>query len=197
MADMADYTAIYEAGNALVEYLRDALTPEPIAKRELISLCTPFEPDNNQLTVYMYSIEEDPSVMPEGFTSGGYEQEVMAPTLLQAGFLLTAHSNAPSNLKEADRCRITGAVIQAVKDMPYLSNKYMTGSLSGKDTRISINMDRVSHENLLKIWNNTSVPYKSSVVVRMNGISIDSKRSRAIHRVTEVQIGVDNKEKEK
>lgn len=193
---MADYSAIYEAGNALVEYLRDVMTPEPVSKREQISLCTPYEPENNQLTVYMYSIEEDPAVMSEGYVSRGYDTEVMSPMKLQAGFLLTAHSNAPANLREADRYRVIGAAIQAIKDMPVLDRKYFTGSLSGKGNEIRLNMDRVSHENLLKIWNNSSIPYKSSIVVRMNGITIDSKRSRQTSRVTEVQIGLDQKENE-
>lgn len=197
MADMADYTAIYEAGNALVEYLRDTLCPEPVSKREQISLCTPYEPENNQLTVYMYSIEEDPAVISEGFVARSYDRETMSPTELQAGFLVTAHSNAPANLREADRYRIIGAAIQAVKDMPVLSRKYLSGSIAGKDTALRLNMDRVSNENMLKIWNNTSVPYKSSIVVRMNGIVIDSKRTRDVSRVTEIQIGVDQKEREK
>ena len=50
---MADYTALVEAGSALVELLRDNLTPEPISNRELIALCSPHESENNQLTLYL------------------------------------------------------------------------------------------------------------------------------------------------
>ena len=56
---MADYTALVEAGNALVEMLRENLTPEPIGNRELIALCSPHESENNQLTLYLYQVEED------------------------------------------------------------------------------------------------------------------------------------------
>ena len=35
---MADYTALVEAGSALVELLREELTPEPIGNRELADL---------------------------------------------------------------------------------------------------------------------------------------------------------------
>ena len=66
---MADYTALVEAGEALVELLRDNLTPEPISKRELISLCSPHESENNQLTVFLYHVEEDPHNNQAGFTS--------------------------------------------------------------------------------------------------------------------------------
>ena len=52
---MADYTALVEAGTALMELLRDHLTPEPIGNRELISLCSPHESENNQLTCLLYT----------------------------------------------------------------------------------------------------------------------------------------------
>ena len=47
---MADYTALVEAGSALVELLRDNLTPEPISNRELIALCSPHESESRAVT---------------------------------------------------------------------------------------------------------------------------------------------------
>ena len=41
---LADYTAIVEAGNAVVDLLRDNLTPEPLGNRELIALCSGLLP---------------------------------------------------------------------------------------------------------------------------------------------------------
>ena len=64
---MADYTALVEAGNGLVELLRNNLTPEPIANREVIALCSPHEPDINQLTVYLYQVEEDSQGVQSGY----------------------------------------------------------------------------------------------------------------------------------
>ena len=64
---MADYTAIVEAGNAVVELLRDSLTPEPLGNRELIALCSPHESENNQLTLYL---EEN-----QNMTSGYYQMD--------------------------------------------------------------------------------------------------------------------------
>ena len=54
---MAEYTAIFEAAEAVAELLRREMTPEPISKPELIGLCTPFEPEDFQLTVYLYALE--------------------------------------------------------------------------------------------------------------------------------------------
>ena len=63
---MADYTALMEAGTALVEMLRDNLTPEPLGDRELIALCSPHENENNQLTLYLYHLEEESGLLPGG-----------------------------------------------------------------------------------------------------------------------------------
>ena len=194
---MAEYTAIYEAGNALCEYLRDVMTPEPVGQREQIALASPYEPAGSLLTVYLYSIEEDPAYQEKGFHPVDGSSAGMDPAVLQAGFLLTAHSNAPQQMKEADRYRIMGAAISAIKDMPVLPEKYLTGSLAESGEKLLISLDRVSHENLVKIWSNSSVPYRLSVVVRMNGITIDSKRTEKLNRVTEVQIGLDQKERKK
>lgn len=192
---MADYTAVYEAANGVVEYLRDMLVPAPISKRELISLASPYEPESNQLTVYLYSLEIDPIVSRSGFMNTGINEAQQNSTALQAGLLITAHSNAPAHLREEDRCRIIGAAIQAVQDMPVLTEQYLTGSLAGSGARIGMTFEKVDHESMMKIWNNSTVSYKMSIAVRLTGVTIDSKRTRKLTRVTEVQIGTAEKER--
>lgn len=187
---MADYTALFEAGNALVELLRDSLTPEPIGKRELVSLCSPHESENSQLTVYLFHIEEDGRGGFAGYRPAGRNVERMAPTSLTASFLITAHSKAPVQLREADRYRIMGAVIQAIKDMPVLEKRYLTGSLAQSGAELHLQLERPSHEQMLKIWNDSRNPYKLSVVTKVTGIFIDSRRARKIGRVSDVEITV-------
>lgn len=189
---MADYTAIYEAGNALVELLRESLTPEPISKPELISLCSPHESENNQLTVYLYHIEEN-AMAAKGYQSMGRNAERMSPTELNAEFLLTAHSNAPMQMKEADKYRIMGAVMQTLKDSPSIDPRFMSGSLAQSDAHLILTVERPNLDQLLKIWNNNASPYKLSLVAKISGIQIDSKRKRRISRVTDVEIGVEQK----
>ena len=187
---MADYTALVEAGNALVELLRDNLTPEPISKRELISLCSPYESDNNQLTVYLFHLEEEGQSSLQGYQPVSRDTERMRPTEMTACFLVTAHSKAPAQMREADQYRIMGAAIQTVKDMPLLDERYLNGSLAQTPVRLRLSLERPNLDQMMKIWNNNSKPYKLSVGVKVSGISIDSKRTRRIRRVTDVEIGV-------
>ena len=190
---MADYTAIVEAGEALVEMLRDHLAPEPISNRELISLCSPHESENNQLTVYLYQLEEDPHN-----TQGGYYQytkdiQKIRPAKFHLNFLVTAHSKAPSQLKEADQHRMIGAVVQIIMDNPVLDKKYLSGSILESNETLRVSVERPNFDQLIKIWNNTAAPYKLSIAVRLDGVEIESKRMRTISRVVDATISVDEK----
>jgi hypothetical protein len=193
---MADYTALTEAGTALIELLRDYLTPEPLGNRELINLCSPHESDNNQLTLYLYHIEEDAQNLNAGYYSVDGETQRVRPAQYILRFLMTPHSKAPMQLREADRYRIMGAAVQTLRDHPIIPQKYLSGSLAAENAQLHILLERTNMEQLLKIWNNTSKDYKLSMVVSVNGISIDSRRERSVKRVTEVVIGTKEKKGE-
>ena len=190
---MADYTALYETGNALVELLRENLTPEPISKKELIALGSPLQNENSQLTVYLFHIEEDVQSGNRGYAPYTRNTQRMSPTALSASFLITAHSKAPALMREADQYRMLGAAIQTLKDAPVLPRQYLSGSLAESGAELRLLLERPNFDQMLKIWNSTSTPYKLSLVVKVTGISIDSKRTRTIHRVTDVQIGTAQK----
>lgn len=186
---MAEYTALVEAGTALVELLRDQLTPEPIANRELIALCSPHENENYQLTVWLYQVEEDTQGVEVGYYQVSRNVQRIRPTRYNLRFLVTAHSKAPLQLREADQYRITGAALQILKDHPMIDAKYLTGSLKDQGAGINVVLEKTSMDQLLKIWNNNSKSYKLSFVVLLSNVEIDSNRERRISRVTDVTIG--------
>lgn len=193
---MADYTALTEAGTALVELLRDNLTPEPLGNRELINLCSPHESENNQLTLYLYHIEEDTQNQSAGYYSVDSATERMRPARYVLHFLMTPHSKAPAQMKEADQYRILGAALQTLRDHPVIPRQYLGGSLAAENAVLHVSLDKMQMEQLLKIWNNTSKEYKLSVVVTVTGVAIDSKLTRSVSRVKEVVIGTGRKKEE-
>lgn len=188
---MAEYTALVEAGNALVELLRDNMTPEPISTRELISLCSPYESENNQLTVYLFHIEEDQHNAAAGYYQHTKDVEKIQPARYQLSFLVTAHSKAPAQLKEADRYRMVGSVAQIIKDHPVIEKRYLSGSLLDTNAELHLTLERPNFDQMLKIWNNTTTPYKLSAVCKVMSVEIDSKRMRRISRVGDVAISLD------
>ncbi len=192
---MADYTAIFETGNALVEMFRDALTPEPVSKREMISLCSPYESDNNALTVHLFHIEEDRQNGMPRYVAVGQDRMEMEPTRLFAYYIITAHSTAPLQVREADTYRIIGAAIQAIADSPVIDRKYMTGSLEAEAPTLYASVENYDMEKMQKVWNNPQMPYKASIVVKVAGINIESKRSMKISRVMDAEFDVQHKPK--
>lgn len=185
---MADYTALMEAGSALVELLRDNLTPEPLGDRELISLCSPHESENNQLTVYLYHVEEESPNLNAGYYQADRDIQRIRPARYALRYLITAHSKAPAQLKEADQHRILGAALQTIRDNPVIPVRYLTGSSAEEGAELHVNVERTPLEQMLKIWNNNSKDYKLSFVVSVTGVTIRSRRERRITRVTEVTI---------
>ena len=188
---MADYTALVEAGSSLVELLRDNLTPEPISNRELIALCSPHESENNQLTLYLYQVEEDTQGVQSGYYQVGQNTERLRPTRYNLRFLVTAHSKAPVQLREADQYRMVGAALQVLKDHPVIDAQYLSGSLAEQNATIRVVLEKTPQDQLLKIWNNTSTAYKLSFVVLLSGIEIDSRKERRFTRVTDVSISTE------
>ncbi len=193
---MADYTALTEAGSAMVELLRENLTPEPIGNRELINLCSPHESGNNQLTLYLYQIEEDSQGVVAGYYSVDNETERMRGAQYILHFLLTPHSKAPEQMREADQYKILGAAVQTLRDNPVIPQRLLGGSIAAENAEIHIQIEKTNMEQLLKIWNNTTKDYKASVAVTLTGVNIDSKRTRRVSRVKEVIIGTREKKGE-
>ena len=193
---MADYTALVEAGSALVEMLRENLTPEPISNRELIALCSPHESENNQLTLYLYQVEEDTQGVESGYYQVSQTVQRVRPTRYNLRFLVTAHSKAPVQLRQADQYRMVGAALQVLRDHPVIDREYLSGSLAEQDARIHVVLEKTSQDQLMKIWNNTSNTYKLSFTVLLTGVEIDSKRERTVSRVTDVTIQTGQMERE-
>ena len=190
---MAEYTAFVEAGNALCELLRDTMTPEPISNRELIALCSPHESENNQLTVYMFHIEEEPQNGNSGYIPQDRDTMRLAPSRFQANFLVTAHSKAPARMKEADQYRMIGSVIQIIKDNPVIDSKYLEGSAAENKLEMHTSLEKPNFDQMMKIWNSTSAPYRLSVVIKVSGIILDSKKTKKVGRVRDVKISTEEK----
>ncbi len=191
---MADYTAFIEAGNALLELLRDRLTPEPLAERELISLRSPHDSGNDQLTLFLYHIEEDSQNNSAGFYQADRDVQRRRPAQFVLRYLVTPHSKAPAQLREADQHRIAGAVMQILRDVPVIPQRYLSGSLAEEGAELHILVEKTPLEQLLKIWNDTSKPYKLSFVVMLTGVTIASRMERRVARVQEIEMETERKE---
>jgi hypothetical protein len=184
-----DYTAFVEAGESLVRLLRGAMSPEPVADPEQIALCSPLDSKNNQLTVFLFHVELDANSTQAGYYNASPGVQRIRPTYFGLYYLITAHSKAPEHMREADQYRLIGAATQAFLDFPSIPAEYATESLRDAGEQPRLSLQRLTHEQILKIWNSSAVNYKLSIVCKMEGVAIESRRERKVARVGEIVIG--------
>ncbi|MGE5372779.1 MAG: Pvc16 family protein [Solirubrobacterales bacterium] len=154
MAVISAYTAFGDAGNTLVDLLRDSLTPGLIQNPEMIGLCSPADKGDLRLTVYPYSIKENRefrrgSGMPVKSYTGYY--------------LLTAHSKAEIQLRAFDEAAILGGAIQTLANNGIIPPSYLRGSLLQQDEELKMAQYYIAPEEMSKIWFFPNIPYKLSV----------------------------------
>ena len=138
-------------------------------------------------------MEEDTQGAESGYYPVSREVERMRPARYNLRFLVTAHSKAPVQMREADRYRMVGAALQVLRDHPVIDQQYLSGSLADQNARIHVALEKTTQDQLLKIWNNSASPYKLSFVVLLSGVEIDSRLERRITRVTDVTIATRQK----
>jgi hypothetical protein len=139
----------------------------------------------------LFHIEEEPGGSGDPYYQYSRDVQRGRPGNFRLSFLLTAHSKAPAQVRDADRYRIVGAALQSIRDCPVLEGKYLRGSLADTGAALRLSVERPNFEQMSKIWNSSTVPYKLSIVCRVDGVVIDSKRERTVRRVREIGISVE------
>lgn len=180
---MPDYTAIYEAGESIAELLRSRMSPEPVAKKEQIGVCEPQSPEDYQLTVWIYNIEEQKDTGPmTGYIPDPQNPliERFAPMKLKLQALISAHSKAPAIQKYADEYRIIGRALQIIRDTPSIPRAFLSGSLSEQTEPVMLEITKLGSEELTRIWNNTQKTIRPSFGVTISQIMVVSTRTRDI-----------------
>lgn len=179
--NMADYTAIYEAGESIVNMLRNIMVPEPIAKKEHIGLCEPQSPEDFQLTVWIYNIE----MVKDTGTRTGFQPDPENPALerfspmqLRLQMLISAHSKAPAIQRFADEYRIIGRALQALRDVASIPQEYLVGSLADVTEPVLIEIKKLESEELTRIWNNSTKTMKPSFGITVSQVFVRSERTR-------------------
>lgn len=180
---MGDYNAIYEAGQSLVELLRQEMTPLPISNPESIGLCLPHEPGDFQLTVWIYNIEEHNDT---GINSGfildpvNPQLERYAAMQVRCHALISAHSKAPIQTRLTDEYRIIGRALQIIWDNPIIPPAKLTGSLATGGTPLQLQYLKLNNDDISKIWNSATKAVKPSFGIHISSLIIDSNRTRTV-----------------
>lgn len=185
---MANYTAIVEVGNALIERLKEGLVPDVIPGGHSIGLCSPAEKGDYSLGLHLYDIRECEDVRYNEMVNVRAFSQQFPPMLLSLYYMVTAYSDSDLKFRAAQEQRILGRVLQLFYDNPLISAGELGQSALGMDMRIELlNPDL---DAKLRIWNMPDVPYQASLFYRITPVELDSARTQRITRVTQLSFGL-------
>lgn len=187
---MAAYTGMADVGVSLVNLLKENLTPEPIADKETIGLCSPSEKGDFALTLYLYNIEESGEFRITEMQKLDDGNLKYPPSSFNLYYLMTAYSTGELKNKASDEHKILGRAIQVLNDNGVIKKEYLVGNLKNSEQEIRVQIKNLTYDEMMRIWNFHDVPYRLSIAYRVGPILIDSTRIKKVTRVLETQFNM-------
>lgn len=181
---MANYTAILEVGNVLIERLKEGLVPDIIPEGHGIGLCSPAEKGEYSLGLHLYDIRECEDVRLNEMVNIHTSSQQFPPMLLSLYYMITAYSDSDLKFRASQEQRILGRVLQLFYDNPLIAADQIGSSALGMDMRIELLNPEL--EEKLHLWNMPDIPYKASLFYRITPVELESVRTQRITRVTEL-----------
>lgn len=178
---MGGYTAISDAGKAIVDFLRGKCVP-PVEKPELIGLCGPDDTGSFILGVCLYDIEEKTELRLGGDIVIDEAHVKNPPSVLDLHYMIFTALKSDAASRAADEQRILGSVFQKLADSRILAVR------SGGS--INIGFENKPYEDKIRIWTAYNLPPKQCLFYRVSGVSIESEVIKEVRRVTEAEISV-------
>lgn len=171
---MASYTVIADVGKSIVELLRAEMVPEPLRKASMIDLCTP-ENSNVRLGVFLYSVEENRDY----FNNPRFKDKLG----LDLNFLFTAYSSTDDSSRIVDEHMIIGKVLEIMNANRVLTSSHLQGSARNDQAEIKMRFISLSADDMSKVWNFQTIPYKCSVAFKVGPVFINGESSGLMSRV--------------
>lgn len=186
---MANYTAIVDVGNMLVQLLKEEMVPEVISGSHGIGLCSPSDKGDYALGIHLYDIRECEEVRTSGMLNTGWNRQQFPPMLVSLYYMITAYSDSDLKFRAAEEQRILGRAMQIFYDHAVAPPGFLVNRISGLDCRIELINPELDEK--LKLWNMPDTPYKASLFYRVTPVEIESARTRSVARVTSIAFGIE------
>lgn len=184
---MGRYTIIAEIDEHLRQILADGLVPELLPDKNAVGLCSPEEKGDLNVGICLYDIRENENLRISGMVNHSMEKQTFPPTYLSLYYMITVWSASDIRYRAIQEHRILGRIIQILKDQNFWESDHFD---SGGTPNIRVEFLDLTPEEKIKIWNQPSVPYRTSLFFMVAPVSLDSAKSREIRRVMSVDMQV-------
>lgn len=184
---MGRYTIIADIGQYLTDVLAEGLIPDLLADKNEIGLCCPEEKGDLTVGIYLYDIQENEAFRVSGMVNHSFQAQSYPPTFLSLYYMITVWSPSDIRFRAIQEHRILGRIIQLLKD----KNLWEAAEFGNDDVpNIRVEYLEMTPEEKAKAWNSTALPYRTSLFFKIGPVSLDSAKTRAIHRVMDMDIQV-------
>ena len=195
---MAKYSVISDVSRTIVDLLRAELVPEPVAQAEQIGACDPHDRGNFVVGVHIYDIAEAGEMRANGPVLQADGSLRNPPVSLNLSLMVSISSKAEKETRTLDEQMIMGRVIQVLGDNKRLPEKYMPPALRAAGEVIRVSNVPMELEEKTKIWTMFSESYKLSVFYKIGPVLLESSVvTEPAARVKEIQLGLEQKERER
>jgi hypothetical protein len=189
---MADYTVLYEVGEALQGVLWQEMQADPnvntlIDSEDRISLESPADLDGNdtvRLSIYLYRIVEDAYSKNRPPIKDGRGLLVKPPLTLDLYYLVTPLLGLPR-----EQQIILGKAMQVLYDRSTLEGTDLAGSLAASGEVVRVILNPVTLEETTRVWQALEMSYRLSVCYVVRVALVNSRLQEAfvpvIHKVAD------------
>lgn len=180
---MADYRAIADVGRTLLRLFRENMSPDPVARPELIGLAPPTDKGDLALSLFLYQVVPNHMVQ-QGYMVNRGNRQQFPPLAVDLYFMMTAHSQAEISTRALDEYQILGRAIQLLHDNAQVDGSLLQGSLADESEGLKIILDEQMEMREVTSFFAGGAGYKLSFSFLVGPVFIDSMRGKEIGRVT-------------
>jgi uncharacterized protein DUF4255 len=192
--------AIQDTGNTLISLLRTNIAE---LNEQNAIVASPVEVRDQQdvrLTLYLYSIVENPELKNEDWLMVNHTQSRKSPLSLDLYYLLTVYPagiQAGTSVHDAnlESHRTLARAMRVFYDNGIVAGSSLLGSLrdSDPDQALRVTLNPITVEDLTRIWSVfPEASYRPSVCYLVSPVRIDSEELTSTQRVVDKQLDHDS-----
>ncbi len=171
---MSDFTAIRGVSLTLKELLRQAITlsSDPQLNGVPIDLRSPKELSGVSVTtvsLWLYRVTRDADLLNRPPFRPSPNQQLTQPLPVHLYYLLT-----PISMQPEDEHVLLGRILQTFNDHTVAQGADLQDTLAGSSEHLRIALETLTVEELTRIWQALSEPYRTSVTYEVQVVNIDS-----------------------
>lgn len=133
-----------------------------------------------RVNLFLFRVTENAHLKNREWLPINSDAQQYPPLALTLFYVLT-----PFAVNKVDEHRVLGEAMRIFHDNSILGEAVLRGSLATSNDDLKLSLCQLSIEDLTRIWNALSRPYRLSVAYEVRVVLVDSAQQQRVTRVTE------------